>query len=126
MIRRPPRSTRTDTLFPYTTLFRSQPSQPDRGGSPDLARPAALCLDRAGHPTSVFEGARMTTTTSADAAPTDMTALRAAIEPGRTTSAALVDRAIDRRAACTPQLTFLARTNPARARPDARDTPPPP
>src|SRR3546814_3267314 len=26
MIRRPPRSTRTDTLFPYTTLFRSRPS----------------------------------------------------------------------------------------------------
>src|SRR3546814_14786152 len=26
MIRRPPRSTRTDTLFPYTTLFRSVPS----------------------------------------------------------------------------------------------------
>src|SRR3546814_4737222 len=26
MIRRPPRSTRTDTLFPYTTLFRSQTS----------------------------------------------------------------------------------------------------
>src|SRR3546814_14822251 len=33
MIRRPPRSTRTDTLFPYTTLFRSQrraPSAPSR------------------------------------------------------------------------------------------------
>src|SRR3546814_6417631 len=29
MIRRPPRSTRTDTLFPYTTLFRSQ--HPHRG-----------------------------------------------------------------------------------------------
>src|SRR3546814_2255303 len=28
MIRRPPRSTRTDTLFPYTTLFRSW--TPDR------------------------------------------------------------------------------------------------
>src|SRR3546814_7140419 len=29
MIRRPPRSTRTDTLFPYTTLFRSRrPSRP--------------------------------------------------------------------------------------------------
>src|SRR3546814_17238956 len=27
MIRRPPRSTRTDTLFPYTTLFRSQPDR---------------------------------------------------------------------------------------------------
>src|SRR3546814_10339544 len=26
MIRRPPRSTRTDTLFPYTTLFRSTSS----------------------------------------------------------------------------------------------------
>src|SRR3546814_7006823 len=25
MSRRPPRSTRTDTLFPYTTLFRSEP-----------------------------------------------------------------------------------------------------
>src|SRR3546814_3475427 len=35
MIRRPPRSTRTDTLFPYTTLFRSQrcrPGQRDRLG----------------------------------------------------------------------------------------------
>src|SRR3546814_9289347 len=28
MIRRPPRSTRTDTLFPYTTLFRSAQSRP--------------------------------------------------------------------------------------------------
>src|SRR3546814_18577310 len=28
MIRRPPRSTRTDTLFPYTTLFRSVPPEP--------------------------------------------------------------------------------------------------
>src|SRR3546814_16415795 len=31
MIRRPPRSTRTDTLFPYTTLFRSCPD-PCYGG----------------------------------------------------------------------------------------------
>src|SRR3546814_6364980 len=30
MIRRPPRSTRTDTLFPYTTLFRSK-REPDDG-----------------------------------------------------------------------------------------------
>src|SRR3546814_11379179 len=29
MIRRPPRSTRTDTLFPYTSLFRSAGRQPD-------------------------------------------------------------------------------------------------
>src|SRR3546814_15574003 len=33
MYRRPPRSTRTDTLFPYTTLFRSA-----TGEAPDLAR----------------------------------------------------------------------------------------
>src|SRR3546814_19896269 len=30
MIRRPPRSTRTDTLFPYTTLFRSCIGDPVR------------------------------------------------------------------------------------------------
>src|SRR3546814_11491966 len=30
MIRRPPRSTRTDTLFPYTTRFRSGPPDPPR------------------------------------------------------------------------------------------------
>src|SRR3546814_3392375 len=31
MIRRPPRSTRTDTLFPYTTLFRSHPAHLNSG-----------------------------------------------------------------------------------------------
>src|SRR3546814_20679291 len=31
MIRRPPRSTRTDTLFPYTTLFRSHRARHARG-----------------------------------------------------------------------------------------------
>src|SRR3546814_5706768 len=35
MIRRPPRSTRTDTLFPYTTFFRSSPC----GGAPALPAP---------------------------------------------------------------------------------------
>src|SRR3546814_16951004 len=33
MIRRPPRSTRTDTLFPYTTLFRSAQVKGKRDGS---------------------------------------------------------------------------------------------
>src|SRR3546814_3539642 len=32
MIRRPPRSTRTDTLFPYTTLFRSEAFQSRQRG----------------------------------------------------------------------------------------------
>src|SRR3546814_19316106 len=36
MIRRPPRSTRTDTLFPYTTLFRSD--RPSLVGQPHVLR----------------------------------------------------------------------------------------
>src|SRR3546814_2802893 len=41
MIRRPPRSTRTDTLFPYTTLFRSREFDPmaRRGQWAALATP---------------------------------------------------------------------------------------
>src|SRR3546814_18129647 len=34
MIRRPPRSTRTDTLFPYTTLFRSNDAVPAKERCP--------------------------------------------------------------------------------------------
>src|SRR3546814_2663956 len=40
MIRRPPRSTRTDTLFPYTTLFRSMGAA-DREGAPAIGKLAA-------------------------------------------------------------------------------------
>src|SRR3546814_10725154 len=56
MIRRPPRSTRTDTLFPYTTLFRShlrrparrtaargRPGAPDHGGGQPSARAGDPC-----------------------------------------------------------------------------------
>src|SRR3546814_7010021 len=38
MIRRPPRSTRTDTLFPYTTLFRSVPLLTPAYASPEQIR----------------------------------------------------------------------------------------
>src|SRR3546814_12813866 len=41
MIRRPPRSTRTDTLFPYTTLFRS-PHAPVHATTPRRPRRAAI------------------------------------------------------------------------------------
>src|SRR3546814_5609089 len=37
MIRRPPRSTRTDTLFPYTTLFRSEFNAPEAWWTPVIA-----------------------------------------------------------------------------------------
>src|SRR3546814_4982236 len=50
MIRRPPRSTRTDTLFPYTTLFRSRRALCGRDRAPE-ARPrdhGSPCRGRGG------------------------------------------------------------------------------
>src|SRR3546814_1879851 len=53
MIRRPPRSTRTDTLFPYTTLFRS-PGMKHRalavGDLGDLVVRAQVDAEREHHP----------------------------------------------------------------------------
>src|SRR3546814_2648383 len=46
MIRRPPRSTRTDTLFPYTTLFRSRKRR--RQHHRPRSRPAAAMRGREG------------------------------------------------------------------------------
>src|SRR3546814_14835171 len=60
MIRRPPRSTRTDTLFPYTTLFRSlaaaelardddeHPAEAEQRGG-DRAPPDPLAEEDGGH-----------------------------------------------------------------------------
>src|SRR3546814_9313374 len=42
MIRRPPRSTRTDTLFPYTTLFRSREAISTRAPPPIVDETASL------------------------------------------------------------------------------------
>src|SRR3546814_10406437 len=60
MLRRPPRSTRTDTLFPYTTLFRSgyvvrvgrygpyiEDADGNRGSVPDDLPPDELTADKA-------------------------------------------------------------------------------
>src|SRR3546814_9301342 len=44
MIRRPPRSTRTDTLFPYTTLFRSHGSLTIRTLRDEEEEAAALAV----------------------------------------------------------------------------------
>src|SRR3546814_21107753 len=44
MIRRPPRSTRTDTLFPYPTLFRSEDVF-ERGVGDQAAVPVGLVAD---------------------------------------------------------------------------------
>src|SRR3546814_9416335 len=61
MLRRPPRSTRTDTLFPYTTLFRSHPcslvsrahliiKKPDVGISKDISATRLSRGDPVGFP----------------------------------------------------------------------------
>src|SRR3546814_13420553 len=50
MIRRPPRSTRTDTLFPYTTLFRSHPAF----GRGDDRDPSGCAVDQ--HRKIIFLG----------------------------------------------------------------------
>src|SRR3546814_8730576 len=47
MIRRPPRSTRTDTLFPYTTLFRSRGRRPAEFGRTDAGGGAGAAAGRA-------------------------------------------------------------------------------
>src|SRR3546814_13406089 len=58
MIRRPPRSTRTDTLFPYTTLFRSsgrhrrRGRRDDRHTAPDHTAPDHTALPSARLPLS--------------------------------------------------------------------------
>src|SRR3546814_9345890 len=45
MIRRPPRSTRTDTLFPYTTLFRSDDGLRVGRGAGNAVAPPVLLQD---------------------------------------------------------------------------------
>src|SRR3546814_4799445 len=60
MIRRPPRSTRTDTLFPYTTLFRSTfvsllGLEEARAKARALTTSAQGRLDRFGPPAAVLQ-----------------------------------------------------------------------
>src|SRR3546814_8660934 len=48
MIRRPPRSTRTDTLFPYTTLFRSGVLTRRASAIESMGAATVLCTDKTG------------------------------------------------------------------------------
>src|SRR3546814_10100226 len=84
MIRRPPRSTRTDTLFPYTTLFRScrRAARPSVVLAGTADRGVAGKRDAAG--TSAFVGAPHGRNTLC-------------CEAGRTHGAPLQERGRDRR-----------------------------
>src|SRR3546814_4472119 len=65
MRRRPPRSTRTDTLFPYTTLFRSVVQDRVDAGARAVAegaadRAARVCVSRSEFPLGAWELAERT------------------------------------------------------------------
>src|SRR3546814_20502132 len=71
MIRRPPRSTRTDTLFPYTTLFRSpRPAlaAPGRGAGLGRRRPRPLRHRRVRAGAAAVPQSRLLTRAAADPA----------------------------------------------------------
>src|SRR3546814_13312572 len=56
MLRRPPRSTRTDTLFPYTTLFRSVITETDQNQVPSYIFVSPRHVLRTRHPSAVRLG----------------------------------------------------------------------
>src|SRR3546814_10437811 len=56
MIRRPPSATRTVTLFPYTTLFRSSDRLPDLSALPRHRPDRRLRADVIGHDDAVADG----------------------------------------------------------------------
>src|SRR3546814_2118080 len=64
MIRRPPRSTRTDTLFPYTTLFRSTSTPPPLLSAHGTKRTLSLNASVNSQPLAVPSAAPATTSRS--------------------------------------------------------------
>src|SRR3546814_2141883 len=56
MTRRPPRSTRTDTLFPYTTLFRSQGKRAPAERAESSRPSSTSCVCRGCPPRDIREG----------------------------------------------------------------------
>src|SRR3546814_3284339 len=72
MIRRPPRSTRTDTLFPYTTLFRSAGEPPRVADNPPLTTSGPIRImweqlaDLGPHERYVVDSTTMTAAKAAD------------------------------------------------------------
>src|SRR3546814_11411298 len=66
MIRRPPISTRTDTLFPYTTLFRSPRTGSDRWAAPTASAPRSPRTARESSPLYPRRRARRAPVSSPD------------------------------------------------------------
>src|SRR3546814_7355938 len=81
MIRRPPRSTRTDTLFPYTTLFRSISGRIGRS----LVTPGGLVSASQATPLAVIQQTDPMFVDMQQSS-AELTALRQAIESGGVTA----------------------------------------
>src|SRR3546814_8769325 len=126
MIRRPPRSTRTDTLFPYTTLFRSHSCQGagctlilliSRVGLSPAGRPVP---DTHGNRGRTNQGGRSVTFVTFRRVGTRTAIRRAPIEPGREQAnrraRSRVLRRVYREAIIVRLLPHLATRSPASCR----------
>src|SRR3546814_10558588 len=99
MIRRPPRSTRTDTLFPYTTLFRSLDPDSAPGSSTGADFEFGITIREADggalvfswNPNGTVDGAIVGGTENADGANLNQEISR--LLPGQT----IVDTGLDRK-----------------------------
>src|SRR3546814_3844795 len=74
MIRRPPRSTRTDTLFPYTTLFRSPLCWIEAASASIAASPCGTLRALRGDFLSLASGTKISTPDTGSAATVSVTA----------------------------------------------------
>src|SRR3546814_6836131 len=127
MIRRPPRSTRTDTLVPYTTLFRAGAGRDDRGGvSADRGQRANLLSvaqgiwrpeDRSGA-SDEGSGEGECAASSCDLGPDAGQADPAAARPGTLLSPA-------RRSPCLDPISMILPASERRLRPDQHTSEPP-
>src|SRR3546814_14140165 len=73
MIRRPPRSTRTDTLFPYTTLFRSPNLKPLRAWNLDASLELYASEDTLLSIAGYYKWAKGTVISAEEPIPSDIT-----------------------------------------------------
>src|SRR3546814_2810106 len=107
MIRRPPRSTRTDTLFPYTTLFRSDDLRRTVGAAAALEQPVQRLRQKKGRfdvyvhhlvPAGLGEALERFAPCCAGIVDEDVEALFARFEFRRERAAAFDGREVDRQA----------------------------
>src|SRR3546814_15370181 len=90
MIRRPPRSTRTDTLFPYTTLFRSWHRLTDL--SPEQANEGVVGVSSGNHAQGVAWAAKRLGIRATIVMPSNAPAMKLAATRGLGAEVVLYDR----------------------------------